>query len=145
MHFLFFFCILGIFLGGFGIRGRGESPQEIAGNNTVMYILITPSYKYKFLKNSLTSFHNFKQFKAHACQSINQSMSLFSPTINYLHRNITWLEEKRNKSESQKRLVRQLIPAQFLCLQCWHDRINSTFPINNIIHNITTSVFYIYS
>ena len=31
-----FFGILGVFLGGFGILGGGgESPQEIAGNNTV--------------------------------------------------------------------------------------------------------------
>ena len=28
-----FFCILGVYLGGFGILGE-ESPQEIAGNNT---------------------------------------------------------------------------------------------------------------
>ena len=33
MHFLMFFCILGVFLGGIWDSG-GESPQEIAGNNT---------------------------------------------------------------------------------------------------------------
>ena len=34
MHFLMFFCILGVFLGGgFGILG-GNPPQEISGNNT---------------------------------------------------------------------------------------------------------------
>ena len=32
--FLNVFCILGVFLGGFGILGRGIPPQEIAGNNT---------------------------------------------------------------------------------------------------------------
>ena len=42
-----FFCILGVFLGEFGILGGGgKSPQEIAGNNTDLIQLVI--FKYCF-------------------------------------------------------------------------------------------------
>ena len=58
-------CILGVFLGGFGILG-GKSPQEIAGNNTGSSGMFSLCFHWTFDYFKIfisTSLHQIKRFE----------------------------------------------------------------------------------